>query len=92
MKSNRTRWAHLLEHVNWARTRDAFGLSPRELDVVHLVISGHKQAAIASELDLSVGTVKTYVRRTYRKLRVCNRSELTLALWSFALEERDGRE
>ena len=54
----------------------SLGLSPREVQVTELVVSGStiKEAAVA--LDLSVNTVKVYMRRIHRKLDVVNRAEL----------------
>lgn len=65
---------------------EALGLSPRERDVAQLVLSGCKLSAIGFRLGLSLGTVKTYQRRVYRKLEVRNRAELTLAIVSAGLE------
>lgn len=48
-------------------------LTPREQEVLQLIIDGHSNREIADELVLTVSTVKTYVNRIYRKLNVRSR-------------------
>ena len=50
---------------------DGCPLTARELEVVKLVCSGTKQYKhIATELDISVSTVRTHLNNSYRKLGV----------------------
>ena len=51
-------------------------LTPRERDVVALLMSGASTRQIASETHLTVGTVHTYLKRIYPKLGVRSRVEL----------------
>jgi DNA-binding CsgD family transcriptional regulator len=51
-------------------------LTPRERDVVALLMSGASTRMIASETHLTVGTVHTYLKRIYPKLGVRSRVEL----------------
>ena len=53
-------------------------LSFREKQVVRLVQQAKSNKEIAFELCLTVGTVKEYLYRIFRKLRVANRTELAL--------------
>jgi LuxR family maltose regulon positive regulatory protein len=50
------------------------GLSERELEVLRLVASGRSNREIARELYVSLGTVKTHINNTYRKLGVNSRT------------------
>ena len=50
-------------------------LSPRELEVLELVVKGFTFGEIAGLLALSPHTVGTFVRRIYRKLEVRSRGE-----------------
>lgn len=50
-------------------------LSGRELEVLNLLSSGRTNPEIASELFVSVGTVKSHANNIYRKLEVRNRTE-----------------
>jgi len=58
-------------------------LSNRQFTILKLLVEGAQDKAIAKELDISPGTVKTHLRTIYRKLGCNNRS---LAV-SIALEE-----
>src|SRR5690606_40685633 len=51
-------------------------LTEREADVVRLILTGASNAAIATELVITVDTVKSHVKRILRKLGVSNRAEL----------------
>lgn len=51
-------------------------LTPRERDVVALLMSGASTRQIAAETSLTVGTVHTYLKRIYPKLGVRSRVEL----------------
>lgn len=48
-------------------------LTPREADVLRLVAEGSRATEIASELYLSVGTVRNYLSRVMRKIGARNR-------------------
>jgi LuxR family transcriptional regulator, maltose regulon positive regulatory protein len=50
-------------------------LSGRELEVLQLVASGKSNRRIASELFVSVGTVKTHLNNLYRKLDARSRTQ-----------------
>ena len=50
-------------------------LSPRELEVFHLLIEGKTITEIKEGLFLSRGTVKNYLSRIYGKLEVADRAE-----------------
>ena len=54
------------------------GLSPRESDVLGLVTGGLSNQEIANTLFLSINSVKTYIRSTYRKMGVATRSQAVL--------------
>lgn len=50
-------------------------LARREREVLYLLSTGRPYKQIASELELSMGTIRTYVRRLYGKLHVNCRTE-----------------
>jgi len=54
---------------------EAAGLSPREGSVLGLVVSGLSNQQIADRLYLSINSVKTYIRSTYRKVGVSSRAQ-----------------
>lgn len=53
------------------------GLSEREAEVVALAALGRRNADIAESLYVSIDTVKTHLARSFRKLGVHNRTELS---------------
>ena len=78
--------AHYLRKLLAALERDDAGarltvkrlsepLSGRELEVLQLVAAGKSNSRIASELFVSVGTVKTHLNNIYRKLNARSRTQ-----------------
>jgi len=49
-------------------------LSAREADVLRLLAEGQSYKLIAAQLDLTLDTVRTYIRRIYHKLHVNSRT------------------
>jgi DNA-binding NarL/FixJ family response regulator len=54
------------------------GISPRESDVLQLVVLGYSNQEIADSLYLSINSVKTYIRSTYRKIGATSRGQAIL--------------
>ncbi|MBN1317433.1 MAG: response regulator transcription factor [Anaerolineales bacterium] len=50
-------------------------LSPRELEVLELIVAGLTNNEIAANLVLSVGTVKNYLKNILEKLHLSNRTQ-----------------
>jgi len=51
-------------------------LTPREREIVMLILKGHSTASIAMVLTLSLDTVKTHRRHIYAKLNISSQAEL----------------
>jgi len=51
-------------------------LTPREREVVNLLVTGQTNSSIAERLVISEGTVKSHVKQILRKLGAVNRSEV----------------
>ncbi|HZG26834.1 MAG TPA: helix-turn-helix transcriptional regulator [Ensifer sp.] len=51
-------------------------LSPRERDVVYMILNGRSTRAIAQATGISEGTVKVHRRHAYAKLSICSQAEL----------------
>jgi DNA-binding CsgD family transcriptional regulator len=60
----------------------ARSLSKRERQIADLLVAGYAAINAAAILDLSEHTVRTYIRRLYRKLHVSNRADLVRKLVS----------
>jgi DNA-binding NarL/FixJ family response regulator len=52
-----------------------YHLSPREQMVLERLAKGMTYKQICSELDISIGTMRTHIRRIYEKLQVHSRTE-----------------
>ena len=50
-------------------------LSPRELEVLTLIETGHSNQAIAARLVISITTVKRHISNIYAKLGVTSRTQ-----------------
>jgi DNA-binding CsgD family transcriptional regulator len=50
-------------------------LTPREREVLSLIVAGQSNSAIATRLVISEGTVKSHVKQILRKIGAANRSE-----------------
>lgn len=50
-------------------------LSPREQQVLNWLAEGFSYKQIAAEMNLSMGTIRTYIRSMYEKLHVNSRTE-----------------
>ena len=68
---------------NGARGKD-YGLTPRELEIVTLVVAGYSNPDIAQRCSISEQTVKHHISNIFDKLGVSNRLELAL----FAVNHR----
>ncbi|MEM7299465.1 MAG: LuxR C-terminal-related transcriptional regulator [Pseudomonadota bacterium] len=51
-------------------------LTPRECDVVQLLVTGHSAKSIARALDMAIGTVRNHIKHIYLKLGLSSRAEL----------------
>ncbi|MFI6077696.1 response regulator [Actinoplanes sp. NPDC051343] len=73
----------LLQHLSPPARTDVgeSGLSPREIEVVKLTARGRTNAEVASELFISVGTVKTHLSSIHAKLDTRNRVEIAAWAW-----------
>jgi DNA-binding NarL/FixJ family response regulator len=59
---------------------ESLGLTPRQTDVLALLLKGHPNKLIARELGLSVETVKDHVAAVLRALNVSSRTQAVLAV------------
>ncbi|HEX6383642.1 MAG TPA: helix-turn-helix transcriptional regulator [Anaerolineae bacterium] len=61
-------------------THNTVHLSPREQEIVHLVVAGLSNRAIAQRLEISAHTVSSHLRRVFGKLQVHSRAEMVGAV------------
>jgi DNA-binding CsgD family transcriptional regulator len=60
----------------WDAVTNGLGLSPRELQVLRLVVDGHTEDDMAERLALSPHTIHTYMNRLHEKLQSSDRARL----------------
>ncbi|MFP5319111.1 MAG: LuxR C-terminal-related transcriptional regulator [Acidimicrobiia bacterium] len=61
---------------------EAYGLSPRERDVVRAIARGSSTPDIAAQLFLSAHTVRDYIKSVFEKVGVSSRGELVARLFA----------
>jgi DNA-binding NarL/FixJ family response regulator len=61
------------------RSTESLGLSPRQADVLRLLIAGHSNKVIARRLEVSPSTVRTHVEALFERLGVHNRTQAVVA-------------
>src|SRR5215475_11060526 len=59
-------------------TRKQFGLTPRELEIIGVILGGYSNNDIATRFSISEKTVKHHLTNIFDKLGVSNRLELAL--------------
>jgi two-component system, NarL family, nitrate/nitrite response regulator NarL len=70
--------------TNGNNAKGAFGLTPRELEVITTVVAGYSNAEIAKKYGISEQTVKHHLSSIFDRVGVFNRLELAL----FAVNHR----
>jgi DNA-binding NarL/FixJ family response regulator len=68
------------EHQRSGKSLASIGLTPRQTDVLMLLLQGKPNKLIARELNLSVETVKDHVAAVLRALNVSSRTQAVLAV------------
>lgn len=63
-----------------AQQAETDALSGRELQVLQALSKGYAYKQIAADLNISIGTVRTYIQRIYEKLHVHNQAEAVMKL------------
>jgi DNA-binding NarL/FixJ family response regulator len=66
----------------------SLGLTPRQTEVLSLLLKGHPNKLIARELGLSVETVKDHVAAVLRALNVSSRTQAVLAVGQMSQQQQ----
>ena len=91
MTSNIARRVVQAFHRQDATIPESAMLSQREREVLELLARGYLYKEIMDSLNISRGTLNTYVRRTYEKLHVRSRAQAVAKFSNFSLNERANR-
>ncbi len=68
----------LFSDGQWTRAQQELGLSPRQAQIVRLILEGNADKQIAQRLNISMTTVRTHLHRLFEKFTINDRLELTL--------------
>ncbi|MFY9852521.1 MAG: response regulator transcription factor [Terracidiphilus sp.] len=71
-------WVHPLAAGGLAARATTQNLTPREIDVLHLMVVGKSNKEIGSALSVTEGTIKVHVNHILTKLGVAGRVEATM--------------
>lgn len=71
-----------------AQQPEALGFSPRQCDVLRLLIDGKPNKLISRDLEMSESTVKTHLAAIFRKLDANSRTQAVLAVARLGLRLR----
>lgn len=91
MTSNIARRVVQAFHREDATMPESAKLSQREREVLELLARGYLYKEIMDLLNVSRGTLNTYVRRTYEKLHVRSRAQAVAKFSHFSLNEQGNR-
>jgi DNA-binding CsgD family transcriptional regulator len=75
----------------WIPSIQRLRLSPRQKQIVLLLMKGDRDKTIAYSMGLSYNTIRTYLQRIYHKVGVTDRGELMLRVFEVRLKDRPGR-
>jgi DNA-binding CsgD family transcriptional regulator len=67
---------------------DAYRLTPREKEIVELILKGEPPSLIAEQLSLSVGTIRNHKHRLYYKLDITTERELFCMFFELIISKR----
>ena len=68
----------VIQHFQPARTVNNESLTQKEREVVQGIIDGLSYKLIADKCGISIDTVRTHIRKIYRKLRINSKGELMM--------------
>ena len=69
---------HVQAAARATRRAETDVLSARELEVLQALSEGHTYKQIAADLNISLGTVRTYIQRIYEKLHVHSHADAVM--------------
>lgn len=87
--STLTKLQQLLRHQQSHKPLDT--LTAREQEIIRHAAKGRTNNQIATELNVSVNTVKTHLRNAYEKLNITSRAELAVLALSSGMTLSEGR-
>lgn len=78
-----------LNAERWTTIANVLRLTPRQSDIVYLLLQAKKDKEIAIELGLGVTTVRMHLRHVFRELHVADRLELVLLIFNIVCRDNN---
>lgn len=78
--------ARLLDNAALKAPKEEWGISPREEEVLELIVNGKTNKEIASLLFISEHTVKNHLSRIFDKMNVTDRSQIIALIYKRILQ------
>lgn len=73
-----TTQTELVSEQEWSLLKEDLGLSSRQAEIVYGILHAKSDKQIASELDISLPTVRTHMARLFQRFDLNDRVELLL--------------
>ncbi|MGH7242354.1 MAG: response regulator transcription factor [Phycisphaerales bacterium] len=89
--TSNSREAFPIEPEIWTQTVLKLGLTPQQVKIAELLLSGMRDKQIASALGLRIPTVRTHLTRAFQHVGVQDRVELILRIFAVAHGVRAAR-
>lgn len=71
----------LFDDEEWQRLVDSLSLTPRQAEVVALLLRGDSERQIAAKIGISPPTVRTHLQRVFAALEVPDRTMLVVEIF-----------
>lgn len=72
--------------TTWNAIAKTLELSPQQKRIVELILNGQQDKEIAAEMELTIPTVSTYLKRIFARTGVSSRMQLVLRIFAMAQE------
>jgi len=74
--------------ADWEQAGSTLGLAPQQSRAIALIAEGKPDKQILAQLEISYGTLRTYLSRAFERLGVSGRTELALKVQARVIELR----
>lgn len=71
----------IFKRDEWRHLAGELSLSPRQSDILYLLLTGKSDKQISREAGIALPTVRTHFGRLFQKFNVQDRSELILSVF-----------
>ncbi len=80
----------LFDANEWQMIREVLQLTPRQSQVLSLILAGKNDKEIATALRIGTATVRTHVSRLFERLDVTDRTQLVVSVFHVFRRDVEG--